>query len=188
MTVVQDPRKPLSCSADFEGGTLAFMPPELLIPSLFDVKNPTPTPEGDIYAFGLVIFQVRDKYYGRQPLAHTVQVLTGQTPFLRIPVTELGFSVYQGLRPKKPENLSAIGFSDSLWGLTQRCWDGNMHSRPKVTEVVAHLAKATVSWHGIMLPCVLAEGADRISEGPPPDSMEGCTFENLISSLVLPVQ
>ena len=66
MTMVLDPKKPLSCSAGFEGGTLTFMPPELLMPSLFGVKNPIPTPEGDIYAFGLVIIQVRDRYHGRR--------------------------------------------------------------------------------------------------------------------------
>ena len=38
---------------------MAFMSPELLVPSKFGIKNSVPTPEADIYAFGVVIFQVR---------------------------------------------------------------------------------------------------------------------------------
>ena len=64
MTMVFDPHKPMSCSVQLEGGTLTFMPPELLMPSLFGVKNPTPTPEADIYAFGLVTFQVCEEHGG----------------------------------------------------------------------------------------------------------------------------
>ena len=58
MTMVLDPNKPMSCSMQLEGGTITFMSPELLVPSMFGIKNPIPTPEADIYAFGLVILQV----------------------------------------------------------------------------------------------------------------------------------
>jgi hypothetical protein len=58
MTTVLDPDQPMSCSAQLEGGTMTFMSPELLQPSKFGRSDSVPTPEGDIYAFGLVIFQV----------------------------------------------------------------------------------------------------------------------------------
>jgi hypothetical protein len=58
MAMVLDPKQPMSCSAQLEGGTTTFMSPELLVPSMFGVKSSVPTPEADIYAFGLVIFQV----------------------------------------------------------------------------------------------------------------------------------
>lgn len=58
MTTVPDPNQLVSCSVQLEGGTIAFMAPELLMPSLFDVNDPIPTPEADVYAFGMVIFQV----------------------------------------------------------------------------------------------------------------------------------
>ena len=58
MTMVLDSNKPMSCSAQLEGGTLNFMSPELLVPSMFGIKNSIPNPEADIYAFGLVILQV----------------------------------------------------------------------------------------------------------------------------------
>jgi serine/threonine protein kinase len=58
MTMVLDPRYPMSCSAQLDGGTMTFMSPELLMPSKFGMKDSVPTPEADIYAFGSVIFQV----------------------------------------------------------------------------------------------------------------------------------
>ena len=57
-TMVLNPVQPISCSAQLEGGMMKFMSPELLVPSKFDIKDSVPTPEADIYAFGLVIFQV----------------------------------------------------------------------------------------------------------------------------------
>jgi serine/threonine protein kinase len=67
MTMVLDPNQPLSCSAQLEGGTMSFMSPELLVPSKFGVKDSFPTPQGDVYAFGLVTFQVceRDRGFER---------------------------------------------------------------------------------------------------------------------------
>ena len=58
MTMVFNPDRPMSCSAQLEGGTLVFMSPELLVPTNFGMKNSVPTPKADIYAFGSVIFQV----------------------------------------------------------------------------------------------------------------------------------
>ena len=58
MTMVLDPSHPMSCSAQLEGGTMIFMSPELLAPLKYGMKGSNPTPQADIYAFGLVIFQV----------------------------------------------------------------------------------------------------------------------------------
>jgi serine/threonine protein kinase len=58
MTMVLDPNQPMSCSAQLEGGTVPFMSPELLAPLKFGVKSSIPTSQADIYAFGMVIFQV----------------------------------------------------------------------------------------------------------------------------------
>jgi len=57
-TMVLDPHNPMLSSFNLEGGTLAFMAPELLAPSRYGLKNSVPTKEGDIYAFGLVVLQV----------------------------------------------------------------------------------------------------------------------------------
>ena len=43
------------------------MSPELLVPEEFGRKGAEPTPQADIYAFGLVIFQVREQDRGYRP-------------------------------------------------------------------------------------------------------------------------
>ncbi|KAF9644344.1 kinase-like protein [Thelephora ganbajun] len=165
MTMVLDPSQPMSCSTQLECSTVTFMPPELLAPSEFGIKDPVPTPQADVYAFGLVIYQV----------------LIGEIPFRSAWQKDLGFSVVQGMRPAKPENASAVGFSGSLWDFVQRCWDGNMRLRPKVAEVVEHLERAAADWGGLMPPCVHAKDVTSASEEPISDSMNRC--ESVILNL-----
>jgi len=69
----------------------------------------------------------------------------------------MGYHVLRGKRPVKPENAPAIGFSDSLWDLARRCWDGKIELRPEVGEVVTHLGEAAAEWDGLMPPCVQAD-------------------------------
>jgi len=57
-TMAFDPVQPMACSAQLEGGTITFMSPELLVPQEFGKQSAVPTLQADIYAFGLVIFQV----------------------------------------------------------------------------------------------------------------------------------
>ena len=65
MTMVLNPCHPMASSAHLEGGTMTFMAPELLAPSEYGIEVSGPTPETDIYAFGLVIFQVREQEHPR---------------------------------------------------------------------------------------------------------------------------
>jgi len=58
ITTVLSPDQNSSCSAGTTGGTARFMAPELLVPGAYDMTNPKATPQTDVYAFGLVIFQV----------------------------------------------------------------------------------------------------------------------------------
>ena len=179
MTMVLDPVQPMSCSAQLEGGTLTFMSPELLVPSKFGMKDSIPTPEGDIYAFGLVTFQVCEQDLGYRLFFYFVQVLTGEIPFRKAHQTELVWSVVQGLRPDKPENASSIGFSDLLWGFVQRCWDADAKLRPNVMEVVTHLGEAAANWNGFMPPCVEVENVPSGPKESASDSMDYREFEIL---------
>ena len=58
ITTALNPLQKLSCSVEVAGGTTRFKSPELLAPDRFGRKDAKPTPQSDIYAFGLVIFQV----------------------------------------------------------------------------------------------------------------------------------
>ena len=64
MTMVLDPVNPMYCGAQLEGGTKMFMSPELLVPSEFGFKDSSPTLQADVYAFGMVIFQVCGRNHG----------------------------------------------------------------------------------------------------------------------------
>lgn len=179
-----DPLRVISRSEEPEDGTITFMSPELLMASVLGVEEPTPTQEADIYAFGLVMFKVwdKDKHHRGLLLTYTIQVLTGKPPF-RERETELRISViFNGLRPTRPENASAVGFSDSLWGFAQRCWDREIAQRPKVAEVVTHLAEAAASWDGLMPPCGQAEDVTSVLEEPVSPLAENCKFEILVFS------
>ena len=156
MTMVLDPGQPMSCSAQLEGGTMMFMPPELLVPSKFGLKVSLPTPEADIYAFGLVIYQVCERDRGYPLFTYILQILTGGPPFPGLGIAEMTMNVVQGIRPTKPKNASAIGFSDSLWRFVERCWDGEIGSRPKIAEVVSQLRREAANWDGVMPPCASA--------------------------------
>jgi len=100
------------------------------------------------YASRVTGFSRFDMYFLR------IQVLTGEIPFPHIKDTAIAHHVLHGKRPDKPENASSIGFSDSLWDFTQRCWDGEIESRPEAGEVVTHLVEAAANWGGLMSPCV----------------------------------
>lgn len=181
MTMVLDPDRPMSCSTNLNSGTLMFMLPELLAPQRFGAKNPTPTPQSDVYAFGLVIFQVfKDDEYLLS--TYTVQVLTGETPFRDFGPIGCTPSIINGLRPDKPNNAPAIGFSDPLWDFTQRCWDANMESRPGVAEVVALLSQATANWNRVMGSYVKVDPwVATDSEEVESDSKKHCEFEVIIT-------
>jgi len=104
---------------------------------------------------------------------YSLQVLTGEVPFHGIPQSALGYHVVvRGKRPDKPRNASAIGFSNSLWGFTQRCWDGRMERRPKVGEVVTQLREAAANWDGLMPPGAQAGSAASGYEEPKSDPEE----------------
>jgi len=116
------------------------------------------------------------------PFAYVAQVLTGEIPFHGVGQSALVWSVIQGKRPAKPGNVLSIGFSDILWGFTQRCWDGDPKLRPKVTEVVMHLEREAANWRGLMPPCSQIENVASNHEEPTSDTLEYCELVILIFS------
>jgi len=93
---------------------------------------------------------------------------------------DLALNVIRGVRPTKPGNASAIGFSDSLWGFVRRCWDKDAKLRPKVGKVVNQLGRAAADWDGVMPPFVETKNIVSVSEEAMSGSMEHCEFEILI--------
>jgi len=113
------------------GGTPVFMAPELLCPSKFNKPSSRPAQPADIYALGLVIYEV----------------LTGSQPFHEQGwwEHETVYHVITGLRPKKPANAEQIGFGDGTWELVEECWIEESTKRPTIDRVLTHLARVAAS-------------------------------------------
>ena len=128
---------PGEMTTDTTGGTPFYMAPELLDPEQFGKENSRPTQPGDIYAFGMVIYEVLtgfDPFYDRKFRHH------GQ--YWRYQFT---LRVLDGLRPTKPDNVEAIGFGSGTWELVEECWAKESTRRPKIEQVFAHLARVAAS-------------------------------------------
>ena len=112
------------------GGTLMFMAPELLCPSQFDKSSSRPTQPADIYALGLVIYEV----------------LTGSQPFYgkKWGEHEVVYHVMTGVRPTKPADAEEIGFGYGTWEMLEQCWVKESTRRPTIDQVLKHLARVAV--------------------------------------------
>jgi len=124
-------------STPSSGGTVRWMAPELL-------KSGTDiTKASDMYAFGVVIFEVRACHDISIAcfIHYRCQVFAGKIPFADWPPTTVAVRVLMGQRPDRPEHSD---FTDRLWELTQRCWDADPLRRPGSAEMVSHLRRASI--------------------------------------------
>ena len=64
-TILDTGQEPL-CSARSSSGIVRFMSPELLAPDMYGMEDARASQEADVYAFGLVIFQVCRRDCGSQ--------------------------------------------------------------------------------------------------------------------------
>ena len=102
------------------------MAPELLVPEKFGSTG-RPTKPADIYAFGMVIFEVLS---GCQPFDEK-----RRTPF------EIVYRVVGGERPTKPDNAEQMGFGHGIWELAEECWRQESTTRPTVDQVLSQLTR-----------------------------------------------
>ncbi|KAF9646427.1 kinase-like protein, partial [Thelephora ganbajun] len=112
------------------GGTPRYMAPELLNPEKFGKTNSRPTKPADIYALGMVIYEVLtglDPFYDQNPVVY-----------------QLAYRVVDGARPTKPSNTEEIGFGSGTWELVKECWKPRSTKRPTIEQVLAHLERVSV--------------------------------------------
>lgn len=120
-------------SSCIEGGTLAWMSPELLNPDNADSgKNPRrSTKESDCYALGMVVYEV----------------LSGKVPFDEYgPYVALA-KVLGGERPERPKGDAGKLFTDDIWDLVERCWKRNPGDRATAKDVLECLGGSPSSSH-----------------------------------------
>ena len=136
-------------STSTTGGTWFYMAPELLIPGKFGLTDSRPTQPADIYAMGMVIYEV----------------LTGFNPFydLNLVPAAVVTCVLAGKRPTKPSNAEGIGFGSGTWDLVQECWKTQPTKRPTTERVLQHLEHVSSSSAAVPPTSPLHSGTSHIS-------------------------
>ncbi|KAG6834425.1 hypothetical protein H0H93_009717 [Arthromyces matolae] len=106
------------------GGSVRWQAPELFNPD--DENDPSNTMESDVYAWGLVCFEI----------------FTGQIPFRDIDNTYAVMRhVTLGGRPTRPEPLKSVpGMTEKIWSLMEQCWDVGPIKRPSSSDIVRSLS------------------------------------------------
>ena len=108
------------------------MAPELLDPEKFGKKNSRPTKPGDMYAFGMVVYEV----------------LTGLDPFNHkkdVAIFSLIRLIVNGERPAKPRNAEEIGLGNQTWKLVKECWRSDSKNRPTVGQALIRIRGIVLS-------------------------------------------
>ena len=159
---------PTTCGTDV-GDTFDYMAPELFS------KGAVPSQEADIYAFGMVVYEV----------------VTGARPFGQRWAMELPLLITSGIRPDKPEDPVAIGFGQRTWEFVEKCWDRNSKRRPTAGEALGHFERvARASTAVDPGPTIPACGADdeTLSEldTDPERYCESCGPESISDRLTAP--
>ena len=103
------------------------MAPEQYYPEKFGLRTRRVSKQADIYAFGMVIYEV----------------LTGRLPFGAegYRSAEIMLRVIEGKRPREPEKAEDIGFGGGTWELVQQCWHQDREERPTVEKVSEHFQR-----------------------------------------------
>ena len=122
-------------------GTVRYMAPELLNPSGFGLKNSNPTKKSDIYAFGVVTYQVSDTVLVRNGNLSSIQVITGLQPFHGAKDGVIIYNVVIGKRPARPPGPN-MWLSDNVWNFISKCWSPSWNGRPDVEFAMNALNEA----------------------------------------------
>jgi len=75
-------------------------------------------------------------------------VLCGHVPYHNFASEiQVVVATMEGIRPKKPENATDLGFTKPLWDTVKQRWLGDWRARPGVKDVLSYLNGVPLSWH-----------------------------------------
>lgn len=134
-SLLRHPSVSISVSTPAWGGTSQWMAPEL-----FDGES-RPSPESDIYALGMVIYEVCTLHAWRiRSEISPSQVLAHRRPFSPV------LLILAGRRPSRPTNHDILGLSADVWVLMEGCWDLNPSVRPHIADILKLFETASCGW------------------------------------------
>jgi serine/threonine protein kinase len=125
LTIISDHANFVSSISRLEGGTTRWMSPELLDPEIFELEDSRPTKESDIYALGMVVYEV----------------LSGQAPFPQCKDAVVIRKVMVGKRPGRPQGEQGTWFKDGLWDMLTLCWKHSREDRPSLKALLQCLER-----------------------------------------------
>ncbi|KAF9788667.1 kinase-like domain-containing protein [Thelephora terrestris] len=131
MSIMRDTDTVLDTHTSAGGiGTPRWSAPELLDPPSFGLRSCQPSKQSDCYSFGMTIYEV----------------LTGKAPFHGVRTDAVFMRVIRGIRPERPPFPHAIGFTDPVWAIVERCWKDERSFRPDAPTVAECLVAAAARW------------------------------------------
>ena len=139
------------------GGTFGYMAPELFS------TNAEPSKQADMYAFGMVIYEV----------------ITGARPYGKRKLVELRLLTTQGLRPCKPEDPMPIGFGQGTWEFAERCWEENRTKRPSAREALDHFERVARTSTVVGPGLTIREPVGEVPPRPENSSRNLCEYRGL---------
>ena len=94
--------------------------------------------ESDVFAFGMVMIEVGDlvSILVKSP-DRLMKAFTGKVPFSNCAASIAILRITRGYRPERPTHTD---FTDDLWMLVQRCWEGTPQNRPQMNSVIKQLS------------------------------------------------
>ncbi|KLO19806.1 kinase-like protein [Schizopora paradoxa] len=108
-----------------EGGTLRWMAKEL-----FEISDCSPSPHpnqsSDIWAFGMVIYEL----------------LSWNHPYYHLKEHQAALAIIKGELPQMPDVSDHSDVFDALWALCGKCWTERSR-RPKAQEIVKSLGRSS---------------------------------------------
>jgi len=112
--------------------------PGLMCPEEFGLSYPRNSKAGDVYAFGILVWEVRVFMVNlpNHPLERSPQVFTGCSVFPDSLDVVAVHTMWRGTRPPRPNHPDV---TDKVWTSIEKCWERDPSNRTTIKQVLRTL-------------------------------------------------